>query len=116
MKPAKLPLEPITEGNAFDGIPSITVTGDFTEAALASVTMRFRPNDEKPGESVELSSAVPGQITIESSSPGAWTISVPRQLIPGLSRDTYIWQITFTDANGFPLTLLEDTLEIRKKI
>lgn len=124
MTPQKLSLEPFTEGDEWEGIPSITIRtgptgGPFVAPAipLASVTMRFkRSGAEPPVEVVELSSATAGQITITSAA--NWQFSVPSQLVPLLKFGKWKWRIRLRDTStdGNPRTYLADEIQVLETV
>lgn len=109
MKPSKLALQDFTAGDTWEGIPSITirVNGAAPASDIASVTMRFKQANLVPGDVVELSSAA-GKITIVNAN--TWEISVPEQLVPGLTHGKWMWRIRITDAAGKKATYLADEL------
>jgi len=119
----KMPLTPWTEGDAWEGVPAILITtgpdgGPYTapDSPLTLVTMRFKKIGDASAPIVELSSAAAGEITIVSAA--TWEISLPRQIIPGLTAGRWLWQIRCTDssANGNPQTYLEDIAYIRETV
>ena len=85
MTPQKLSLTPFTEGDTWDGIPSLTVTinGSPPASALSLVTMRFKKSGGLESETVQLTSATVGQITITNAA--TWAITVPAQIVPALT-------------------------------
>lgn len=116
MTPAKLPLTPFTEGDTWDGIPSITVTvgptgGPFVPptSALSTVTLRFKKAGAVPSAVVELSSAE-GEITISSSV--NWQVAVAAQIIPELTAGKWTWRMRFTNAAGKKITYLADEFTV----
>jgi hypothetical protein len=118
MIPAKLALEKFTEGDEWDGIPSLTITinGAAPPVPLASAKMRFKKPGAVPSTVVELSSATPGQITIVSAA--TWEISVPPQLVAGLTFGKWTWRLRCLDTSttGRPKTYLADEIEVLETI
>ena len=123
MSPNPLPLEPFTQGDQWEGLPSVAGTPFFTlqinglapASPLAAVTMRFAPKDHpKNVSSVELSSADPLQIHIDSTA--NWQFSIPPQFIPGLTFGEWRWNIRTTDAAGAKRTWLADTLSVLETV
>ncbi len=118
MNPEKLALEKFTEGDEWDGIPalSITVNGAPPDAPLAVVTMRFKKAGDVPSEVVELTSATAGQITISSAE--NWEISIPAQIVAGLTRGKWAWRLKCRDnsASGRPKTYLADEITILETV
>lgn len=113
MTPQKLALTPFTEGDTWNGIPSLTVTvnGSPPASALSLVTMRFKKSGES-GTVVELTS--PGQITINSAL--NWTLTVPAQILAGLTSGKWDWRMRFTDAAGKKRTYLADQITVLESI
>lgn len=117
MTPQKLALTPFTEGDEWDGIPSLTVTinGAPPASPLTLVTMRFKKANSLPGEVVELSSA-DAEITITSAA--NWEITIPPQIIAGLTFGKWTWRLKFKDstADGAPQTYLGDELTVLETV
>ena len=117
MTPQKLALTPFTEGDEWEGIPSLTVTinGAPPASALTLVTMRFKKANSLPGEVVELSSA-DAEITITSAA--NWGISVPAQVVAGLTYGKWTWRLKCRDnsATGRPKTYLADELTVLETV
>jgi hypothetical protein len=117
-------LTPFTEGDEWEGIPLITITvgpdgGPFVPPAnpLALVTMRFKKNtDVQPNPVVELSSATPGQITIQDAAD--WQFSIPPQILPSLTHGKWTWRIRCKDnaGDGSPKTYLADEIEVLETV
>lgn len=123
MIPQKLPIDPFTEGDSWEGIPSISITagpegGPFAApaSALSLVTMRFKRAREVPSDAVELSSAVTGQVTITNAA--AWTFRIPEQIVPGLTRGKWTFRIKCQDSttSGQPKTYLTGELEVLETV
>ena len=116
MIPQKLPITPFTEGDTWDGIPSLTVTinGAAPASALAVVTMRFRKSGGLESETVELTSATAGQINITSAAD--WIITIPPQIVAGLTTGKWTWRLRFQDAAGKKRTFLADELTILETV
>jgi hypothetical protein len=118
MTPAKLALEDFTEGDEWEGIPSLTLTinGAAPASPLTLVTMRFKKANALPGDAVELTSATAGQITIVSAA--NWEISIPPQIVAGLTFGKWTWRIRCTDAttDGAPKTYLGDVLTVLETV
>lgn len=123
MRPYKLPTEPFTEGDSWDGIPAAIVTigpegGPFVAPAspLSLVTMRFQKLGSENEPIVELSSATAGEITIVSAA--NWEFSIPEQIVPGLTEGKWIWQIKCKDstATGTPKTWMAGEQEVLASI
>lgn len=120
MIPKTISIEPFTQGDAFAGIPSISITegpegGPFAAPAsdLASVTMRFKKADGTPDDVVELSSGA-GKINITSAN--NWTFTVPAQVIPGLTEGRWNWNIRCTNLAGLPTTYLTGQVQVLPSI
>lgn len=116
MTPAKLTLTPFTEGDTWEGIPSLTirVNGAAPAADITSVTMRFKKADRVPGTEVQLSSATPAQITITNAN--NWQIAIPPQIVPGLISGKWTWRLRVTDATGVISTYLADELTVLETV
>lgn len=123
MRPDKLPIEPFTSGDAWAGIPTVIITigpdgGPYATPAspLTLATMRFSKIGSESATVVELSTAGAAQITIVSAA--NWELSIPVQIIPGLTAGKWAWQLRCHDssATGNPQTYLSDTLEILETI
>jgi hypothetical protein len=116
MTPQKLAITPYTEGDTWDGIPSLTVTinGSPPASALSQVTMRFAKNGSEGEQTVELTSATTGQITIITA--GTWTIIIPAQIVPGLTAGKWTWRMRFQDAAGKKRTYLADEVTILETV
>lgn len=82
---------------------------------MAEVTMRFKPANELPTPHVELSSSN-GKVTILNAA--EWSFYVPKQVVTGLTKGKWNWQINVTDTStdGAPLTYLAGEVEILEKI
>lgn len=122
MKRTKLPIDPFTEGDSWDGIPALVISvgpegGPYAPPAspLALVTMRFSKIGSEAQTIVELSSAVPAQITIVSAA--NWEFSIPEQILP-VTEGKWDWQICCKDstATGKPKTYFADTVEVLNRI
>ena len=116
MTPKTISLEPFTEGDAWSGIPQISITegpegGPFAPPAsdLATVTMRFKKADGTPDDVVELSSAA-AKITITSAN--NWTFAIPPQVIAGLTTGRWNWNIRCINAAGMPATYLTGQVNV----
>jgi hypothetical protein len=123
MIPQKLPLTPFTEGDEWEGIPSIAITvgptgGPFVPptAPLAQVTLRFKKAGGVPSEVVELSTATAGQITITSAA--NWQFTIPAQIVAGLTYGKWAWRIKCRDntGTGKPKTYLADELTVLETV
>jgi hypothetical protein len=116
MIPQKLPLTPFTEGDTWDGIPSLTVTinGAAPASALALVTLRFRKSGGLESDTVELTSATAGQINITDAT--NWIITIPPQIVPGLTTGKWTWRMRFQDAAGKKRTFLADEVTILETV
>jgi hypothetical protein len=119
MIPKTINLEPFTAGDAWAGIPLITITegpegGPFAPPAsgLALVTMRFQKSDGAD-DIVELSSA---DAEIDITSANNWTFSIPPQVVPGLTTGRWNWNIRCTNAAGLPGTYLVGQLNVLPSI
>ena len=120
MIPQYIPLTPITEGDAFPGIPAIQIRtgpegGPYVapEKDLTLARLIFGPADGK-GAAVVLSSAVSGEINITSAA--NWEITIPRQVIPGLTAGRWNVQLKLTDADGMPETYIETQQLVRPTV
>jgi hypothetical protein len=116
MIPSKLALTPFTEGDTFDGTPSlqIRVSEAAPASAIALVTMRFKKAGAVPSEVIELTSEDDGGVTI--TSPSEWIFEVPAQEVPGLTAGKWAWRIRVTDAEGKKTTYFADTLEVLETV
>ena len=116
MTPQKLSLTPFTEGDTWDGIPSLTVTinGSPPASALSLVTMRFKKSGGLESETVQLTSATVGQITITNAA--TWAITVPAQIVPALTTGKWTWRMRFQDATGDKRTYLADEITILETV
>lgn len=112
MTPAKLALEPFTEGDRWDGIPGLTLTVNAVTPAspISLVTMRFKKAGSVPSDVVELTSAVPTEILIASNAD--WEITVPPQEVPELTWGEWTWRIRITAADGTKKTYLADNIKV----
>ncbi len=116
MIPAKLALEPFSEGDDWDGIPAITITINHAAPAVAmgSVTMRFRQTGVTKPTIVELSSGTPSQIAILDAA--VWNFQIPVQPIPELTAGRWMWRLRITDAVGRKRTYLADEIVVLENI
>jgi hypothetical protein len=123
MKPAPLRLDPFTEGDEWDGVPSISITvgpqaGPFAPPTtpLSVVTMRFRKQGVSTNEVVELSSVTPAQITILNAA--TWTFRIPPQVVPALTHGKWIFRIKCRDSSGTgrPKTYLGDEITVLETV
>lgn len=116
MIPQKLTLTPFTEGDTWDGIPSITITinGAQPSSALSVVTLRFKKSGGLLSDVVELTSATPAQITITNAA--TWTLTVPAQIVADLTAGKWDWRMKFTDAAGKKRTYLADQITVLETV
>jgi hypothetical protein len=116
MIPQKLTITPFTEGDTWDGIPSLTLTinGAAPASALAAVTMRFKKSGGLDSETVELTSATAGQINITSAA--NWAIAIPPQIVPGLTTGKWSWRMRFQDAAEKKRTYLADEITVLETV
>lgn len=122
MRPAQIEIDPWTEGDQWEGLPVVKIrvgpTGGPHAAPLtpmASVVMRFKTATELPTAPVELSSSG-GKITILDAED--WSFTIPKQVIAGLTKGMWKWQVRVTDTStdGSPKTYISGELEILEKI
>jgi hypothetical protein len=115
MIPQKLALTSFVEGDTWEGIPSLTITINSAPPAvpLALVTMRFKKSGGLPSEVVELSSA-DSEITIVSAA--NWEISIPEQIIPGLTTGKWSWRMKFENTAGEKRTYLSDEITVLETV
>ena len=116
MIPGKLPLDPFTEGDKWEGIPALTITINGAQPAdpVTLVTMKFKLADDLPSSVVTLTSATPGQITIVDAA--AWEIAIPAQTIAGLTYGKWTWRIECTDATNGARTYIADEIEVLETV
>lgn len=116
MIPQKLALEAFTEGDTWDGIPSLAIThnGLTPASPMALVTLRFKKTDAAPGPAVQLTSATSGQITLTSAA--GWTCCVPPQIVPGLTAGKWTWRLRVASAAGTVRTYLAGELTILENV
>lgn len=123
MKFAPLKLESFTEGDEWEGVPSISITvgpegGPFAAPSnpLSLVTMRFKKTGSVQSEIVELTSATAGQITITNAA--TWTFSIPAQIVAGLTSGKWMFRIKCKDntATGKPKTYLGDEIVVLETV
>ena len=123
MTPQKLPIDDFTEGDEWDGIPSILITtgpegGPYLppENPLELVTMRFKKLGDDSSPVIELRSDVAGQITIVSAA--NWDISIPAQIIAGLTAGKWAWRIRCRDTSttGKPKTWLAGEINVLETV
>ena len=116
MTPQSLTLESFTEGDTWEGIPSITIAinGAAPVSAMSLVTMRFKKAGLATSTAVVLTSATPGQITITNAA--TWTFTVPEQIVTGLTVGKWTWQIRITNAAGVKKTYLADEIEVLESV
>lgn len=123
MIPQKLPLTPFVEGDAWRDAIAIAITtgpdgGPYATPAspLTLATMRFSKIGSEAATVVQLSTADATQITIVSAA--GWELSLPVQIIPGLTAGKWAWQLRCRDnsATGNPQTYLADVIEILETI
>lgn len=116
MTPQKLPLTPFTEGDTWDGIPALTVTvnGAVPASALSVVTMRFKKSGAVPSDVVQLTSATAGQITITNAA--NWAVTVPSQIVAGLTSGKWTWRMRFQSADAKRRTYLADELTVLETV
>jgi hypothetical protein len=106
MTPKTIILEPFTQGDHFPGIASLTVTVNMNAPAssLSLAVLRFKRVDPI-GNIVVLTSTIPGQVTIISEA--LWTITIPKQAVPGLIEGRWKLQIKLTNALGVIGTFID---------
>lgn len=118
MTPEKLPLEKFTEGDEWEGIPalSITVNGAPPTDPLAVVTMRFKKAGSVPSDVVQLTTANAGEIDISSAA--NWEITIPPQIVAGLTHGKWTWRIKCRDNSptGRPKTYLADEITVLETV
>jgi len=119
MTPQKLQLEEFVEGDTWSGIPALNVliTPDGGVAAppdsnLASVIMRWR-KIESAATVVDLTTA-DSEITLASAA--NWEISIPAQIVPGLTSGRWKWQLIFTAADDSVKTYLQGDVNVSDKL
>jgi hypothetical protein len=116
MIPQKLALESFTEGDTWNGIPSITITvnGSTPASPISTVKMRFKRSGSVPSTPVELTSATSAQINL-TNAPG-WVFSVPEQIVAGLTFGDWTWRIRITDAAGKKNTYLTGEITVLEDV
>jgi hypothetical protein len=116
MIPSKLALTPFTEGDTWEGLPSVTIrVNDAAPASpISTVTMRFKKAGAVPSEVIELSSDEPAEINITDAE--GWVFAIPEQALPGLTFGKWIWRIRVTDAAGEIRTYLADELTVLETV
>jgi hypothetical protein len=116
MIPAKLYLEPFTEGDTWGGIPETTVlfNGAAPLVALASVSMRFVKETQASTEAAEITSANPAQISLTSAA--LWKFTVPPQQMSALTEGVWKWQLKVIDTLGVKSTIAFDKLTVLEHV
>ena len=121
MTPQKLSLDPFTEGDVWDGIPAIIIKigpegGPYAapEHPMASATMRFSKRDNKNSPIIELSHLNSEELIFTDAD--GWELSIPKQVVPGVTCGDWDWQIRIVDTQGNPYTYLGDTITVLRKI
>ena len=110
MTPQALTLDPITAGDTWPGIPSISIrisvngVSSPPSSPLKTVRMRFAQRLMSLGDVVELSSSSPDEILITSAA--NWEFSIPPQAVPSLTEGSWRWNLETTADDGTVATYL----------
>ena len=98
------------KGCTWDGL-SWSVSSDATEYAATLASARFQIQDEDGNAALTLTSATAGQVTLNTTTAGAWDITVePRTLT--LDAGSYSYALETTDADGVIKPQMAGTLTI----
>jgi hypothetical protein len=98
------------KGDTWDGL-TLAIASDDTEFEGTLVTARFQLQDSDGVSALTLSSAVSGEVTINSASPGAWSVTVEPRAIT-IDAGTYGYGLELTDSNSVVKTRLVGTLPV----
>lgn len=107
-------LPPTSKGCTWDGLTWTVsgVTGGDTEYAAALVSARFQLKDADNASVLSLTSATPGEVTLNVTTADAWSITVePRTLT--VAAGTYTYALETTDADGTIKPRMTGSIRIR---
>lgn len=115
MEPKQVTIDPFVAGDTWKGIPSLTVkvNGSQPSSSLTLARMRFTQADRVPSAVVELSSTN-SKITITDAA--AWKISIPPQIITGMTAGLWKWNLEMTSAAGKVITYIAGILTVHDDV
>lgn len=110
---ANVKLPDTLKGDTWDGLTweISSVDPDDTRFAAALSLCRFELQTLAGVAALSLSSATAGQITINTSTANAWSVTVEPRIL-SLSAGEYLYGLEFTDADGVVKTYLTGSLTV----
>lgn len=115
--PGTVTLLPFTEGDTWEGIPSVKIglkNGDPMPTDLVLVKMQFRRDPQSQTVGGRLNSETGGGIFITSASD--WEFNIPSRPMRLLTQGTWLWDIQTTDDSGNITTYIKGTIEVLPQI
>jgi hypothetical protein len=111
--PRNITLPATFQGDTWGGLTwAITaVDPEVTEFTADLALVRFQLQNTAGSAALTLSSAAPGEITINSATANAWSATIEPRVL-ALDSGVYSFGMEFTDAEGTIKTHLAGTLEI----
>ncbi len=111
--PLNYPLPAVISGDTWDGFTwSVAdVPAGSTEFAVALDLAEFEIKDVAGTSLLLLTSATPGDVTINTSGDGAWSVTVEPRVLT-LDPGVHTFGLRLTDADGILKTRLAGTLPI----
>ena len=101
------------KGDTWDGLTwEITsVDAEDTEFADTLTLARFQLQDDTGAAALTLTSATPGQVTINTATANAWSVTVEPRVL-SLDAGSYSWGLELTDSGGVVKTRAGGFIEI----
>jgi hypothetical protein len=112
--PLKFPLPETFAGKTWDGLTWTVsaVEAEETEYDAALTSARFQFQDADGAVALTLSSATAGQVTINTATANAWSITVEPRILT-LTAGTYTYGLETTDADGREKPRMAGTIVIK---
>jgi len=109
-----IPLPATVSSNTWDGLTWELTSVDAADTRFAAVlsSVRFQLQDGDGNAALTLSSASAGQVTINTATANAWSVTVEPRIL-SLAPGIYSYGLEFTDADGTVKTYLAGTLQIQ---
>jgi hypothetical protein len=115
--PRNITLPSARKSNTWDGLTWAisSVDAGETEFATELSLVRFQLQDSDGNAVLTLSSATTGEVTINTATADAWSVTVEARVLD-LTPGIYSFGLEFTDANGDIKTHLAGTQEITRDL
>lgn len=110
---ANVKLPDTFKGDTWDGLTWAidSVDADDTRFAAALSLCRFQLQDLDGNTELTLTSATSGQVTINTATANAWSVTVEPRIL-SLDAGEYLYGLEFTDADGVVKTYLTGSLTV----